>query len=113
MISEKREVDKDGYLILRKEFKQNSFILKQIYRDGNYAIYHKTKPNTSINHFEAIKILKEEEREMGGIKIEAHEIYPSALHFGNTAFACMTYENALARIKKMKEEDKDENPPSI
>ena len=78
------------------------FDLKQIKRDGNKAIYEKTKKNMKFISYEVIKIGSHTGYELGGQRIEAAETYPSNSQWGRAGWTYNTIESAETHYKRLK-----------
>lgn len=109
ILKELRFKDKDGFLVLSRTFTQNGFSFRQIWREGDYAIYEKAKPNWKTKHFEAIKIKKHNGFVIAGNTIEPSENYPSSESFGTLAFACLTLADAKKKISILKKTKEPED----
>lgn len=90
------------YKILEKETRAYGFDLKQVWREGDFAIYEQSKNGSDKKWYEAIQITKHEGYEIGGAKIPPSEVYPSNEKWGKLAFTCVTLEDAHKKIFFMK-----------
>ncbi len=94
------------YKILEKELSKGGYLLKQIERKGDIAIYSQEKKGLGkIFAYEVIKIRRHEGFEKGGIKIEAGEIYPSSGRFGFDGFCCASKSRAYDKFNELVEDD--------
>lgn len=91
----------DFMKLLRTEFKAKGFYHKLIKRDGDWAVFERTA-GSSV-HYELIEVQKIKECEMFGNKVEAHEAFPSSELWGRKGFTIMNKEEALNRLKNIKE----------
>lgn len=87
--------DKDGYLLLEKEFTSRGYIFKFIkdFGDG-WMIYEKSRKTFNHKKYELIKPKKQDEYVFNGRKIEAKWLYPNDNSFGHTGFDCCSLEHA-------------------
>lgn len=86
---------------LPKTFKQKGFTFNQIKRDGNKAIFKKTKG--TVTSYEVVSISSHKGYELGGQKIEPAETYPSTSQWGIKGFTCTSLERAESKYKTLKE----------
>lgn len=95
-------LDKHGYRVLAKTFKDRGFDFKQIYRDGkNRAIYFKSKPS-GARGWETILIQKRESYQMAGVEIPKAEIFPRSEEWGHLGFTSDTEERAYKFLERLK-----------
>lgn len=87
---------------IKKEFVRSGFIHKQIKREGDVAIFYRTKPEYSNGHYEVIKISRHNGYKMGTAYIEAAETYPGASLWGLQGWTCRTLENAEEKYQEIK-----------
>jgi len=87
--------DKDGYLLLEKEFTSRGFSFKQVkdFGDG-WMIYEKSHKNYKHKKYELIRPKRQEEYVFNGKKIEAKWLYPNNNSFGHTGFDCCSMNHA-------------------
>ncbi len=84
---------------------KGSYILRQIWRKNNYAIYSQERKDSGrICAYEAIRIRTHEGFEMGERVIEPSELYPSSEKFGLDGFCCPNERCAHEKINDMKGE---------
>jgi len=88
---------------LPKTFKQKGFTLTQIKRDGNKAIFKKTKTGHALASYEVIVVSSHNGYELGGQKIESAETYPSSSLWGIKGFTCTSLERAEVKYKTLKD----------
>ena len=114
--------DKDGYLLVEKEFTLRGYkfkFAKQLKND--WCIYEKIKKEeagvkTRNKHihkkYELVKLKRQESYVFNGKKIEDQWMYPNDNAFGRLGFDCISLEAAENRYKQIlengekKEEDK-------
>jgi hypothetical protein len=90
-----------SYKPLPKRFQHDGFDYRQIYREGDFAIYKQTwKSNEHTAAFEVIRIRKREEFEIGGRFVEAAEVYPNSEAWGVDGW---TVQNKDAAFRKLRE----------
>lgn len=80
------------------EFKRDGFTHKQVVRDGNVAIYERTKPEHSQPHYEVVIIREHKARDTGNFKVEAGEHYPSSEEWGIYGWTYGTLDLAKTRL---------------
>lgn len=86
---------------LEKTIKKNGFRYEQLNRNDVYAIYAQFWNNELIGH-EVFKINKYAEREIAGVKIEAHEALAGDNQFGVTAWSTgKDYNDALNKYNEL------------
>lgn len=99
--------DKDGFLLLEKEFKSQGFLFKWVEDlPGGWSIYSKSSiPNRdrSVCHvkYELVKPSKDDAYEIHGNKVAAKYSYPSTNSFGKTGFDCASLASAHDRYKQI------------
>ncbi len=99
-----------NYKTLETDFTKNGFRLRQIRREGDVAIYHKVAlqgnvhPVTYDVGFETIVVSRHDGYEIGGVKVEPAETYPSSEQWGQKGWTYKTlleadnkYETLLSR----------------
>jgi len=89
--------------ILEKNFTRKVFNYEQLYRKGNLAIYAQKHKDTDSATYEVIIIKSHNGYEIGGVKIEPSEVYPSDSQWGILGWTCQTLEAAKNKIKKLEE----------
>lgn len=92
-----KNTDKDGYILLNKEFSSKGYDFKFLrdFGDG-WMIYTKTSKNGNIK-YELIKPHKNEEWICKGTTIPKKWGYPGDNAFGRTGFDCISLASAEAR----------------
>lgn len=95
--------------ILEKEFRKKGFFHKQIWREGQYAIYERKRVTIDANkpHYELIIIKEHPAYEMAGVCFEAGEGYPSDNQFGVLAWNLQTKEAAFEKLKIVQQHQKE------
>jgi hypothetical protein len=90
--------DKDGYLLIEKEFTYRGYDFKLVkdFKDG-WFIYEKSKKNQKHNKYELVKPKKQDAFVFNGKKIEDKWVYPNDNAFGKTGFDCVSLQVAEAR----------------
>jgi hypothetical protein len=104
------------YKILETEFDKLGFHFKQLFREGDYAIYEKTKGNSK--GFETIRVSRHNGYTIAGVTIEPAETYPNNEQWGVHGFTPWTIEDAYKKLdwmknkqfKEVKEEKQQETP---
>lgn len=96
-LTEKRQKNKDGYLILPKEFIQGGWCFKQLYRAEDKAIYEKTK--NSVKSIELIKISTHDGYTIAGNIIPPSEVYPGNEQWGTLGWSFSTLNEAMNKLK--------------
>jgi len=91
--------------VLPIDLRKSGFDLHQVLRDGAVALYRQTKPGTSIEALEVIKIRKQGQRTFNGRTMEAQELYPSALDWGMRGWTFQTKAEAMAKFREIHKED--------
>jgi hypothetical protein len=84
---------------LAEEFTKNSYTFKQIFRDGNLAIYQQTGENGDV-HFETVRIRKHKQDFHN--KRAGDEYYPSDKAWGVDGFTFLSLESAKQKLKELK-----------
>jgi hypothetical protein len=91
----------EKYKILKEEISKDGFILKQIKRKKNKAIYAQTREGRTYA-YEVIVISRHEGYTSGGVFVEPSEMYPSTSQWGVKGFTCTSLENAEKKYKSLK-----------
>jgi hypothetical protein len=92
---------------IEKEFTSKNFLLKQIHREGDFAIYerfHETSPDNK--HYEVVKIQSHNGYVIAGQKYPASEFYPSSNAWGADGYTCINKKSAYEKLDKMVEDFK-------
>ena len=101
ILKEPRKPNAKGFLVLPLEFKEKGFEFKQVFRKKDLAIYHRQKPGSKMEYWEAIKVLRHNGYKLGDAVIPPSETYPSSEQFGILAYACLSEEAARLRLKDL------------
>lgn len=95
---------------LPEELTSGGFLLKQIQREGDVAIYEQTKKGSSWKRYEVVIPkknkaaefkLKNKEGEEITRTVEEGESYPSSEDWGSKAWTCVTLEEAQAKLQEV------------
>lgn len=84
-------------------FKKGGFNHTLVERDGNLAIFEKTKPG--FKNYEVVKVKVHPGGEVFGKTIGPHERYPSSEQWGSYGWTESTLESARRRLKSLKEQE--------
>ena len=96
------EKDKDGYLLVSKEFTHKKYLFRFIKDlEGGWMIYEKTKEATKTKKYELIKPKKQDQFVFHGKTIEAKWVYPNNNAFGRTGFDCISLDAAQNRYSEI------------
>jgi len=97
--SEKRR----SYKPLRRQFQHGGFDFRQIYREGDFAIYEQIWsgcPNPTIC-YEVIRIRHREGFRIGGRFVEPAEIYPNSETWGADGWTVQDKEAAFRKFREV------------
>ena len=96
------EKDKDGYLLVAKEFSYKHYLFKFINElEGGWMIYEKMKEATKTKKYELVKPKRQDQFVLHGDIIEAKWVYPHSNSFGRIGFDCISLDVAINRHKEM------------
>jgi hypothetical protein len=96
------EKDKDGYLLVSKEFTHKKYLFRFIKDlEGGWMIYEKTKEATKTKKYELVKPKRQDEFVLHSNIIEAKWVYPHSNSFGKIGFDCISLDVAINRHKEM------------
>ncbi len=98
------KLDKEGYLLLPREFEDKGFsfiFIKDL--DADWKIYQKNK-GKSFRIFELVKPAKQKEFVIGGNIVPKKWQYPSSESWGIRGFSCFTISECESRHKKLLED---------
>ena len=96
------EKDKDGYLLVPKEFTHKGYQFKFVKKlEGGWMIYEKTKEATKTKKYELVKPKRQDQFVFHGKTIEAKWVYPNDNAFGRIGFDCVSLDVALNRHKEI------------
>jgi len=87
---------------LPNEFRKSGFYFRLVKRQGDKAIYSKSRAGGVGKHYEVIKIREHDEYVMGGVTIPAGESYPSSEQWGRLGYTYPTLEEAEERFNRIK-----------
>lgn len=87
--------------ILPKKFTQLGYLLEQIKREGDIAIYKRTKEGQNFPEFEVIKIKNHADYKIADQTIFASETYPGARAFGVLGWSFISLQDAEKKFKKL------------
>jgi hypothetical protein len=87
---------------LPKEFRRDGFNYRQIYREGDFAIYRQTwKGNDHSAAFEVVRIKQRQGFEIGGRFIPPAEVYPRSEQWGELGWTFCNKEAAFAKLREI------------
>jgi len=92
-----------SYKPLPKEFRRGGFEYRQIYRDGDAAIYEQTWSgcrNPSVC-YEVIRIRRREAFQIEGRFVEPAEVYPNSEAWGVDGFTLTDKDVAFAKLGEL------------
>lgn len=96
------EKDKDGYLLVPKEFTHKGYQFKFIKKlEGGWMIYEKTKEATKTKKYELVKPKRQDQFVFHGKTIEAKWVYPNDNAFGRIGFDCISLDVAIERHREI------------
>ncbi len=96
------EKDKDGYLLVPKEFTHKGYQFKFVKKlEGGWMIYEKTKESTKTKKYELVKPKRQDQFVFHGKTIEAKWVYPNDNAFGRIGFDCLSLDIAINRHKEI------------
>jgi hypothetical protein len=96
------EKDKDGYLLVPKEFSYKRYLFKFMNDlEGGWMIYEKMKEATKTKKYELVKPKRQDQFALHGNIIESKWVYPHSNSFGKTGFDCISLDVAINRHKEM------------
>jgi len=87
------------YKTIPTQFKKKGFTYTQLKREGARAIFEQTRPGSSLNNYEVVKIGRHNGYVMGGVMIAPAETYPGSSLWGITAWTCTSLEDATKRYE--------------
>lgn len=79
---------------LATQFRKNGFDFTMLKREGNVALFQKSKPHFTEPHFEIILVQSHNGYELAGRKIEAAETFPSSETWGTKGWTCSDEQRA-------------------
>ena len=96
------EKDKDGYLLVPKEFTHKGYQFKFVKKlEGGWMIYEKTKETTKTKKYELVKPKRQDQFVFHGKTIEAKWVYPNDNAFGRIGFDCVSLDVAIERHREI------------
>lgn len=84
-----------------KQFTKKGFEHRQIFREGNIAVFERKHTAGTIEHYEVVQIHHHKAYTIAGQNIEAGEHYPSSGTWGTYGFTFSDREKAIARAVEM------------
>jgi len=85
--------------VIPTNFTKKGFTYTLVRREGNRAIYHQTRKDSSLSNYEVVKIGRHNGYTMGGVYIEPSETYPGSSLWGILGWTCTSLEDALQRYE--------------
>ena len=83
---------------LGDQVRKNGFNYKVVFREGRKCIYEQTVlPN--LLYYEAFIVQISPKTILNGIVLPEREVFPGNEDFGNTAWSCRTFADAMERLK--------------
>jgi hypothetical protein len=96
------EKDKDGYLLVPKEFTHKGYQFKFVKKlEGGWMIYEKTKEANKTKKYELVKPKRQDQFVFHGKTIEAKWVYPNDNAFGRIGFDCISLDVAIERHREI------------
>lgn len=95
------------YKPLQVEFTKNGFQFNQMYREGDFAIFHKVAMENAIHQrtrdagFEVVVISRHDGYEIGGVKVEPAEQYPGNEKWGSMGWTFTDLYSAEKRFNSL------------
>jgi hypothetical protein len=87
---------------LPTRFRHDGFDHRQIYREGDFAIYQQTcKGNEDSAAFEVIRIRRREGFKIAGRFVEPAEVYPNSEAWGVDGFTLTDKDAAFAKLREL------------
>jgi len=100
-----------NYKPLGTTFQKNGFRFKQLFREGDIALFHKVHLNPAHDGgFEVVQISRHDGYEIAGNKVEPAEMYPNSESWGVKGFTYPDLFHAETKFEKLKSGD---NSPEI
>jgi hypothetical protein len=92
-----------SYKRLPKQFRHDGFDYRQIYREGDFAIYKQTwNGNEHTAAFEVIRIRKREGFQVGDRWVEPGEVYPNSEAWGTDGWTVLNKEAAFRKLQEIR-----------
>lgn len=96
------EKDKDGYLLVPKEFTHKGYQFKFVKKlEGGWMIYEKIKEANKTKKYELVKPKRQDQFIFHGKTIEAKWVYPNDNAFGRIGFDCVSLDVAIERHREI------------
>jgi hypothetical protein len=95
------------YNPLKTEFTHKGFKFNQLYREGDFAIFHRIAlqnsihPHTQDMGFEVVVIKRHDGYVIGGVKLEPAETYPCSSQWGSYGWTYRDLYSAELRFSKL------------
>ena len=90
------------YKPLPQEFRRDGFDYRQIYRQGDFAIYRQTwKGNEHSAAFEVVRIKRRQGFQIGDRFVEPAEVYPNSEAWGADGFTLTDKDAAFAKLREI------------
>lgn len=86
---------------LPKEFSEKGWEHRQIFREGNVAVFERWKASSASRHYETIAVQQNDAREIWGKRHDASESYPTDRMFGADGWSFQDKETAIAKAKEI------------
>jgi hypothetical protein len=86
--------------VIPTEFQHHGFVFRQIYRQGNVAVFEQAK-NGKVHAWEVVRIRVSPACTILGKDYPKRELYPKSEHWGENAYTCLSRERAIARATRM------------
>lgn len=91
-------------ITLPLEFSSCGFDFQQVERDGDLAIYQKTRKSGKWTGFEVVRIRSHDGYTIAGNYCPPAEMYPSNEKWGVDGFSCSTIADARKRLANLRSE---------
>jgi hypothetical protein len=91
-----------SYKSLPTRFQRGGFYYRQIYREGDFAIYKQTwKGNEHSTAFEVIRLRRHEGFQIGDRWVEPGEVYPNSEAWGVDAWTVLNKDAAFTKLREI------------
>ena len=87
---------------LPTQFRSDGFDFEQLAREGDIALFRKTKPEILTETFEVVVIQHYEERTIAENLIEASEAMPPTSQWGKLGWSLQTRERAWEKFRELR-----------
>ena len=88
-------------------FKSNGFNFRLLRRDGDVAIFEKTRPNLPHVGYEVVIIQKRRTRIICGRAVPGHEAMPNPRDWGRLGWTPYDYDDGIRRYRALVEKCQD------